>query len=510
MKNRKFKNQLFLVITLVSGLLYSCEEIPLEDSLQTLDIPSDLSGIISSEESSFKDKFGYIETFFGFSPVPKWNNPRIIRLNEEDANIFIDCTTNGSEIGNKFVFVISKRGDDYFSYIKMLPEKDKTIHRLVASVEEEKVYLELFTKQADGGTISQQMGYLTSGNGQPETRSNCFNQSIDIMVGIRSYGDGQYSPIYKTMLKLVCIDSEGGGGGNWVPVEQPDYTGVIPPYKSPTGDGGSSGSGGNNGSGGSSGSGGGSGSGGSSGTGGGSGSGGGSGLGGGNGGGGNGGGNNGPIPSWGVPDSDDPGGIDFLPPPPNRKWIEDPYADARKRFAEEIYQLLDEVRKYTPIPDGTETNLVENCASNARVKDGNIEVCYRFYTDEHLTNKDRVSILYHEVLHIKNHDTDKEPEVYKMKTAITLQNVPSEFKQYIMDHVIMIGYLPSDQWEQEYLREITFESIYPPEYYKNEIEAYENEIQTITGVSAYYNTQRRYKLWEHTQLYDISKNYYGK
>ncbi|SFK63951.1 hypothetical protein SAMN05216357_10444 [Porphyromonadaceae bacterium KH3CP3RA] len=110
MKNRKFKNQLFLVITLVSGLLYSCEEIPLEDSLQTLDIPSDLSGIISSEESSFKDKFGYIETFFGFSPVPKWNNPRIIRLNEEDANIFIDCTTNGSEIGNKFVFVISKRG----------------------------------------------------------------------------------------------------------------------------------------------------------------------------------------------------------------------------------------------------------------------------------------------------------------------------------------------------------------------------------------------------------------
>jgi hypothetical protein len=52
----------------------------------------------------------------------------------------------------------------------------------------------------------------------------------------------------------------------------------------------------------------------------------------------------------------------------------------------------------------------------------------------------------------------------------------------------MIRYLLSDQWDAEYLREITVTEINPPNYFKNEIEAYENENFIIYFIhhSAFY------------------------
>ena len=168
------------------------------------------------------------------------------------------------------------------------------------------------------------------------------------------------------------------------------------------------------------------------------------------------------------------------------------------------------VEKYTPWSGGVSLKAGEFCDVNARVREGNIEICTRFFQDELLTDKDRISILYHEVYHIRHHDTFRDFVSYELPAKITLRNVPPEFKQFIIDHVVYGKYFSAAENEKMYLDVISFSSINPPEYYRNEIEAYENEIRTVTDVSDYYDTQRRYMLWRVKQLYDISKKYYGK
>ncbi|MDO5665020.1 MAG: hypothetical protein Q4G63_07165 [Bacteroidia bacterium] len=136
----------------------------------------------------------------------------------------------------------------------MLPDSGKSSSKLVAYCQDERVHMELYSSQSGGGTTTQQLGYLKKKEKEDmvETRNtDCWNSTIDVMVGIGRTGDGSYNPIYERMMKLICLSPfNGGGGGLYVP--EPDYSGVIPPYKPPTGGGGGSSGSGSSGNGGSS------------------------------------------------------------------------------------------------------------------------------------------------------------------------------------------------------------------------------------------------------------------
>ncbi|WP_185140275.1 hypothetical protein [Proteiniphilum sp. X52] len=460
----------------------------------------ELFQLIDSERGQFQNKFSFISNYFKLTPSPQWDRYKIVQLNDTDFNIFIHCEDISSEkiFNNEIMLIISKRGSLSYSYVKVLPKSKDNTGRLIAVNLQDSVYLEKEDRMVTGEIFNQGLGYLSKSVGSTRSDWDCWTEEVAVTTGIEVTRNGDRMDIKTITENFYVLHCTYAGGGVNVP-PPPDFSGVIPPYNNS-----SSGSNNGNGSSGSN---------------------------NGNsyrgngyyGGGGNYGGNGSNHSEGGgggssnnnnfIDDQDNPcpdyGGMDFTPAPVE-VIIEDPYANARKRFDKEIHKLVDEVKKYIQIPDGTGIKLVDHCVSNARVKDGNIEVCYQFYMNEHLTDKDRVSILYHEIYHIKNHDTYKEFEPYKMKTAITLQNVPSEFKLYIIDYVIGKEHFPSNKWESMYLEVITFQYIFPPEYYENEIQAYENEIETIKNVSDYYETERRYYLWRYKQLYEISKNYHGK
>ncbi|MDO5665021.1 MAG: hypothetical protein Q4G63_07170 [Bacteroidia bacterium] len=169
---------------------------------------------------------------------------------------------------------------------------------------------------------------------------------------------------------------------------------------------------------------------------------------------------------------------------------------------------MKEVEKYTPWPNGVLLKPGEHCGVNARVLNGNIDICTQFFENENLTDKDRVAIIYHEVFHIKN---DKQTEMKEKRIEPIRLNPPAEFKEFIMKYLV----IPSDynsynepirtnEINLAYNSIITVYRILPPIYYENEITAYSNEMQTITDVSLYYKTMREYKLWENKELYKIS------
>ena len=510
------KDNIFWILIIFIFASCNTESDILQDKeAEYIHIPAELRKLIYKEKAVFTERFGYVNEHFRLTPIPQWDTPQIIQLNEQDANIFIRCENiKESELDNDIVFVLSKRGKEYFSYIKMLPDSKKSSSRLIAYCQEERVYMELYSSQPGGGTTTQQLGYLKKKDRVETRNTDCWNHEIDVMIGIGYSGDGQYYPIYERMMKLICRSPfDGGGGGIYVP--EPDYTGVIPPYKPPSGGGGSSDSGNSEG--------GGSSSGGNSGTGGGTESSAESNTGGNtggstprppSGGGGSGGGNGGPIPSWGYPDSDDPGGMDFLPNLP-KKYIQDPYYKLRKQIAEKAPKLMKEVEKYTPWPNGVLLKPGEHCGVNARVRYGNIEICTQFFENENLADNDRVAIIYHEVYHIKN---DKPTEMKKKRIDPIRLDPPTEFKEFIMTYLVVPSYY--ENYNEPYKTEainsaydgfITIYEIGTPTYYENEIKAYENEINIMTNVSSYYQMERKFMLWRHKEAYKISlQKYYNQ
>ena len=103
---------------------------------------------------------------------------------------------------------------------------------------------------------------------------------------------------------------------------------------------------------------------------------------------------------------------------------------------------------------------------------------------------------------------DSQP--YEMEKIIVLENVPPYIKSFIIEYIIQKEFFSPEEWKDQYLMQITFKHIYCPEYYQNEIAAYQNEIEILKDVSNYYRTLSEYKLWEAKQLFEISKKHYKK
>lgn len=147
-----------------------------------------------------------------------------------------------------------------------------------------------------------------------------------------------------------------------------------------------------------------------------------------------------------------------------------------------------------------------NLSAKGRVVDGKIELGTNLLKE--YGYNDILSVVLHEVLHIKNDDNSWNNTPHKLSQTFVLENIPSEFNNFILNYAESFQTTSGAEWI--YMDEITYNYINDPIYYKNEIKAYSQEIQMNSNVSKEYDIERKYMLWKSQRLYDIALANYNK
>lgn len=144
------------------------------------------------------------------------------------------------------------------------------------------------------------------------------------------------------------------------------------------------------------------------------------------------------------------------------------------------------------------------CASTARREaDGTIGLCMKFVNGGYSLN-DQSSIIWHEAYHVRNDDPCNMDE-HKVPSGIGYSNIPSDIEDYIRNE--LHGGRISDQ---AYKDEITVSRIKSPVYYRNEVSAYQAEMNNGINVSSSYARERSFLYWKHQQDLKIAEQYYNK
>lgn len=203
-------------------------------------IDPEIGALIEHEKELFATRFSYIQEFFKIVPNPRWETPKMIQYDKDVLDIFILCGNTYAEkiFENDLALIISRRGEDVFSYIKMLPRDESLADRLTAVYHEDKVYLEIGHTGPDGAITTQNVGFISRDETyvRSATRNaglDCWEEVTLVLDGmiITSEGDGKFNieSITHEQRTLVC---SGSSGGVSVP---PAGAGVgsIPPYTSP-------------------------------------------------------------------------------------------------------------------------------------------------------------------------------------------------------------------------------------------------------------------------------------
>lgn len=216
-------------------------------------IDPEIKFLIDSEKELFHTNYSYIEEFLKIIPSPQWESFKMIKYGDNIFDIFIPCINifqDKIEV-NDYVLVISKRGEDVFSTLKMLPRDESLSNRITVFYKENKVYLEIGHTNSDGVIISQNVGYITQNRSDTSTRSGGCPGDLDEYFGSITFttrGDGRIDVIMITADHTL----ECGGGSNFYIGPLPGYlntpsaaagAGDVPPYEPfpSSGTGGSSG-----------------------------------------------------------------------------------------------------------------------------------------------------------------------------------------------------------------------------------------------------------------------------
>ena len=141
------------------------------------------------------------------------------------------------------------------------------------------------------------------------------------------------------------------------------------------------------------------------------------------------------------------------------------------------------------------------CASSAQKYPGySIGICIKFVNGGYTLN-DQTSIIWHEIFHAKNDDPKTDMGYKPVTPPVSYSNIPPDIENYIRAKSI-------DNNDYNYL--ITRENIQSPQYYRNEIAAYQAEIKNGISVSSSYAKERAYLLWEHQQNLQIAEEHFYK
>lgn len=209
-------------------------------TLKTRRSDSEITELIEYEKARFNKRFSFVEKYFKFIPVPQWESAKVVPYSNEETDIFILCENNYPDkfLLNKLVLVISKRGSDIFSFIKMLPKDEYLGVSITAIHDGENVHLMTNQIESDGAIISQNLGYLTEVSAEDEvvTRSiDCKYEFVDNSTQtFITTGDGDIDVIndIDQWIRFVC-DDYGSSGGIYAPPAG-SGAGSIPGYTPPS------------------------------------------------------------------------------------------------------------------------------------------------------------------------------------------------------------------------------------------------------------------------------------
>lgn len=180
------------------------------------------------------------------------------------------------------------------------------------------------------------------------------------------------------------------------------------------------------------------------------------------------------------------------------------YDEITKKVNEVLAEIYKKLKELGIDLNGYKLKIAISCTTNARKeKDGTIGICASFVNKGYTVN-DQTSIIWHEVYHAKN-DKDYSLSSQQLPFDIVYSNIPVDIANYIKNDAY--GYILSDQ---EYKQEIARSSIYDPQYYRNEIAAYQAEMKNGLNVSPAYAKEREYLYWKHQQDLKIAEQYYKK
>ncbi len=143
------------------------------------------------------------------------------------------------------------------------------------------------------------------------------------------------------------------------------------------------------------------------------------------------------------------------------------------------------------------------CSTTAHVVGTTIELCSKFVNSGYSLD-DQVSIIWHEIYHIRYDKTNFTKEVHSIPNPLPEILVPLSIQQYIMNNL----YAGNIDPQLLYQDEITVKAVYHPQYYENEVAAYQAEIANNKTVSPQYAAERDYLLWLQQRRLDLAKKYY--
>ena len=147
------------------------------------------------------------------------------------------------------------------------------------------------------------------------------------------------------------------------------------------------------------------------------------------------------------------------------------------------------------------------CASNARVEvdeitgKKKIALCYKFFGFEY---QDQISIIYHEAYHCNYGEALSSKYEMPLNPSYYLQ-IPQEHLDYLLKYEFD-GITNAMSFINKEMAKITV--LRCPEYYMNEINAYNAEIRLNPSVSEKYSLERLFVLWVQQTLYNYSLKHY--
>lgn len=223
-----------------------------------------------------------------------------------------------------------------------------------------------------------------------------------------------------------------------------------------------------------------------------------------------------------IPPMDNNDGGGYIPPKPDTDKPDQDPSKTHEAYEAKLKEILPTLESELQKLDAKIQNVNigytrDGCMSNCEVRAGttNINVCARFFVYYTMTI-DLVSMLWHECYHLENGHNQAyqsikyEDDLYN-RMPLWLKD---SFDSMVDSRVSKVypnlnGKNREDQlrWERE-----DFTLIYTlsaPQKYINEINTYEAEMNTVSGVSLDYNVERHFMLWKYQELLRLSETYYN-
>ena len=207
------------------------------------------------------------------------------------------------------------------------------------------------------------------------------------------------------------------------------------------------------------------------------------------------------VPPTSPPNTGGGGGNQQQSPPPKLSSPNPDYDEITKKVNDILLDIYEKLKEMGIDLNDYKLVIAEYCLVNVRIeKDGAIGICASFVNKGYTLN-DQTSIIWHEVYHVNN-DINCSLDKQRLPSAINYSDIPNFVEDFYKKE---LSYSDID-----FKNEMRVFEINDPAYYKNEIAAYQAEMNNGFIVSSAYEKERKSVYWKHQQDLKIAEQYYNK